>query len=600
MNYYKPETIPDLIDRGLHANELGIAAVTKQNGHWQETSTGDFQTRMQHFALGLYALGLRKGDRVAIRAGNRTDWIMSDYAMLSTGVICVPVYPTQPGDQVRMMLENSEARVLIVAGPELLEPIESYISEIPTLEKIISLQGDIGDDRQINIEEVIRSGRETEQNYPELFGSLRQNIDPYDIATIIYTSGATGTPKGVQLTHNSITHNIKASLERIPFDSSEWRRMRTLSFLPLSHIFERIFNFAYMYLGYPVYYIESLDEIAEDIRFVKPHFFATVPRLLEKVYDKMQARKDQLSGLQRRLYRWALDLAGSYNPEKPAGGWKYKLADRLVYSKMREALGGELVGVISGGAPLPENLMRFFNGIGVYCGQGYGLTEMAPVIAITGPDYLRVGSVGKPIAGVEVRIADDGEILAHGPNLMKGYLHQPETTEKMFRDGWLATGDIGRLDEDGYLFVTDRKKDMFKLSTGKYVAPQNIENKLNSHAYIEQVSVVGNMRKFCGAIIVPSYEDVARTLGMQHSDKEEMANSRQVYQLVQQVVDHVNTMLPDWEKIKSFTIVAKPFRIEDGELTPTLKKRRQVIAEHYSEEIERIYAGASEGKMKRD
>lgn len=585
---YDPVTITHLVDQGLDSNQVGIIASTKRKGSWKETPLQEFKSKAKHLALGLYAMGVRKGDRVALHAENSTEWLMCDYALLSIGAINVPIYTTQPGDQIKYILENSEAKFHIYSTDELFATLKPHYSNIKTLDAVITIHGEVSGD-VLSLDSVIEKGKQKEEEEPELYQKLKDEVEPDDLASFIYTSGTTGPPKGVMLTHNNIASNIYAAMERVPFDYKKERELKMLSFLPLSHIFERMLEYTYMHMGYPIYFIETLDEIVDDINHVKPHFFATVPRLLEKVYAKMKSKPNELSGLKKKLFIWALNLAEKRDIESKASGIKYKIADKLIYSKMRDALGGNLIGMISGGAALSPTLMQFFNGIGFYCGQGYGLTETSPVISVTDRENLRVGSVGKVVTGVEVKIADDGEIITKGPNVMQGYYKMPEATKEVLQDDWFKTGDIGKIDKDGFLYVTDRKKDLFKLSTGKYVAPQNIENMLANHPYIEQASVVGNAQKFCGALIVPAFETVGEKISIDPSEKEKIANSEKARELILNALEEINPHLAEWEQIKNFKLITKPFTIDDGELTPTLKMKRRVIQNKYSKQIEEIY-----------
>lgn len=386
---------------------------------------------------------------------------------------------------------------------------------------------------------------------------------------------------------------MKASLERVPFDKEVEEGQQMLSYLPLSHVFERMTTYMYLSLGYPIYYIEDIDEIREDFAYVKPYFFATVPRLLEKIHTAIKVRGQEMSGLKKQLYYWAVNRAEEYDPENPPSGLgaiKHKIADKLVYSKFRELFGGRLLGFVSGGAALSPELFCFFNAIGVYGGQGYGLTETSPVISVCDPDHMRVGSSGTPLTNVEVKIADDGEILTRGPHVMQGYYNNEEKTKKvMTEDGWFKTGDVGKL-EDGFLFITDRKKSVFKLSTGKYVAPQIIENKLTNSGYIDQVLVVGYKRKFCSALIVPNADNVRKRLKSKgHTPSDDLSKDKDVRKIIQNEVDKVNKELSPWETVKKFVILKQPFTIESGELTPTQKVKRPVVNERYQEEIDSIY-----------
>lgn len=594
---FEPTTILSEIDQGLKSHDKDILISTKRNGQWVETGKHEFQEKVRNFALGLYELGVRRGDKVSLHSENSAEWVICDQAILSLGAVNVPIYTTQPGDQIKYILENSESKVHIVSNDELFADTKPIMKSITGVEAVITIFGS-KHQKLKNFDAILEMGAKKHEESPDLFEQLKSEVDPDDLATLIYTSGTTGDPKGVMLTHYNISSNIQASLERVPFDSTVSEGQQMLSYLPLSHVFERMITYLYLRLGYPIFYIEDVDEIKEDFEYVKPYYFATVPRLLEKVHTGIKVKGQELSGLKKRLYYWAVELAENYDPEHPPtglGAIKHKIADKLVYSKMRALFGGKLVGVVSGGAALSPTLFRFMNAMGLICCQGYGLTETSPVLSVQDKDHLRVGSSGFPLANVDIKIAEDGEILAKGPNIMQGYYNNQEKTEEVFtEDGWFMTGDVGKL-EDGYLFITDRKKSVFKLSTGKYVAPQIIENRLIESGYIDQAVVIGYKRKFCSALIVPSFDNVERRLkskGKSLSDN--LAKDPEVRKLIQKEVDDVNRELSPWETVKKFVLLEEPFSIESGELTPTQKVKRPVVKERYADEIESMYAGVEE------
>lgn len=594
---YDPTTIISEIDKGLEKHDKGVLLATKREGNWLETTKNEFSEKVRNLALGLYELGVRKGDKVSLHAESSAEWVICDQAILSIGAASVPIYPSQPSEQIKYILEKSDSRVYIVSTDELLEEARPVLKEIENVEQTISILGSGNEDVR-EFEEILELGSKKHQESPELFEELKAEVKPDDLATLIYTSGTTGNPKGVMLTHNNIGSNLLASMERVPFDETVREHERMLSYLPLSHVFERLITYMYIRLGYPIYYIESIDQIRDDFDYVKPYYFATVPRLLEKIHTGIKVKGQDLSGLKKRMYYWALDLAEAYDPENPPGGWgaiKHKIADKLVYSKIRDLFGDNLLGVVSGGAALSPNMFRFMNAIGLICLQGYGLTETSPVISVNDKDHLRVGSSGLPLSNVEVKIADDGEILTKGPNVMEGYYKNEEKTREVFTDdGWFMTGDIGKL-EDGYLFITDRKKSVFKLSTGKYVAPQTIENALVESGYIDQAVVIGYSRKFCSALIVPDYGNIKKRFKDQgKSLSEAKSEDTDVIDLIQKEVDKVNSDLSPWETVKKFVLLEEPFTIESGELTPTHKIKRQVVKERYKEEIESMYREESE------
>jgi len=599
---YEPTTILKLVDEGYEKNTTSVFSSTKRNGKWIETTVDEFRQQVRHFALGLYEIGVRKGDRVTLHSENCTEWLVCDQAILSLGAVNVPIYTSQPGEQIKFILENSDSKVHIVSNDELFEDTKPVIKSIKNVNSIITIQ-ESDHPKLKNYHGVISLGARVDEEEPEKFEKLRAKVEPDDLASFIYTSGTTGRPKGVMLTHNNIASNVLGITERVPFDIEQNRGDHILSYLPLSHVFERTLSYTYQYIGYPIYYIEDIKQIRDDFQVVEPIMFATVPRLLEKIYAGVKGRGQNFSGLKKQLYYWALHLAEGYDPENPPGGMdalKHKIADKLVYSKIREIFGDNLLGMVSGGAALSPSIMSFMHAIGIYCGQGYGLSESSPVIAACAPGSCRIGSSGKPLTDVQVKIADDGEILARGPNIMKGYFRDEEkTNETLTEDGWLKTGDIGYLDEDGYLFITDRKKSVFKLSTGKYVAPQVIQNHLNDSPFIEQSVVVGYKRKFCSALIVPNYEAVQQRLKKRGIPRPEtnLSENQDVINLIQDEVDKVNRHLSDWESVKKFVLLENQFTIEADELTPTLKVKRPVINQKYKKEIDSMYEEDKEAQV---
>ncbi|HBX66558.1 MAG: long-chain fatty acid--CoA ligase [Balneola sp.] len=589
---YEPTTILSIVAEGAAKNQTGIYSAVKRNGEWIETSIEDFNQMVNDLAMGLYELGVRKGDKVSLHAENSTEWLVIDQAVLSLGAVVVPIYSTQPGEQIKYILENSGTKVHFVSNDEVFAETKPLIKEIKSVEAIISILGS-GHKKLKTFESVLEMGHKRSEEEPNLFEKLRNEVEPDDLATLIYTSGTTGVPKGVMLTHNNIAGNALASHEIFPFDTQAHDDPKVISYLPLAHMFERTASYIYAYMGVPPYYIDEVEEIKDDFAAVKPIYMVTVPRLLEKIVTGIKVKGQEMSGLKKQLYYWSVNLAEEYDPENPPATWKYKIADKLVYSKIRELFGGNMIGFNVGGAALSPNIARFINGIGIYCGLGYGLTETSPVL--TGPPKgeLRIGSSGKPLVDVEIKIAEDGEILARGPNIMVGYYQMPEKTEEAIdEDGWFYTGDIGHLDEDGWLFVTDRKKSLFKLSTGKYVAPQPIENALVNSGFIEQAVVVGSEHKFCGALIVPNWENMKKRFKTTNHEfpEDNLTTNKYVLSRIQKEIDKVNKDLSKWEKVKKFKLLEDQFTIENGEITPTLKVKRSVINKKYKEDIDSIYA----------
>ncbi|MEX1011461.1 MAG: long-chain fatty acid--CoA ligase [Balneolaceae bacterium] len=591
---FPPATILQLFDAGLKKYEPGSTLFsTKRSGRWHPISVEAFTTQVREVAMGLYALGVRPGDRVSIHSENSTEWMVVDQAVQSIGAANVPIYTTQPGDQIRFILGNSGAKVHFVSGDELFADTKSIIREVSGVKAIVTFSAS-KHEKLKHYETLLKEGRKQIAKTPKLFDKLKKKVKPDDLATLIYTSGTTGVPKGVMLTQNNIASNIRGSLERIPFTMEEAKGQNILSYLPLSHVFERLMTYLYVSMGGRVHYIEEVDDIKDDFKHIQPFFFATVPRLLEKIQTGVKVRGQDFDGLRKRLYYWAIYLAERYDPEHPPTGLaaaKRMVADKVVYSKIRELFGGNLCGMISGGAALSPDLFRFVNALGLYCGQGYGLTETSPVIAVQDRKHLRIGSSGLPLTDVEVKIAEDDEILVKGPNVMKGYFMDKELTrEVMTSDGWLMTGDVGKIDEDGYLYITDRKKDLFKLSTGKYVAPQNIENRLVGSGFVEQAVILGEQRKFCAALIAPNIANIHKRLKREgYTPEEPIHTDPKVRELVQTEVDRANRDLTPWETVKRFELLEQPLSIEGGELTPTLKVKRPVVNEKYAEQISRLY-----------
>jgi long-chain acyl-CoA synthetase len=592
---FAPTTLLNLVEQGWPLNRTGICAAVKRNGTWIETTCTDFRAKVRHLALGLYALGVRKGDRVALHAENSTEWLITDQAILSLGAVNVPIYTTQPGDQIRFILNDAAAMVYIVSRQPLFDAFAPFLAEVPSLRATIGLLGSYHPEMQ-TLELVLHQGQVLDDREAHLFDDLRASVHPDDLASFIYTSGTTGMPKGVMLTHNNIAANVQAACERLPFTPADHPEGRMLSYLPLSHIFERMMVYMYSFIGRPVWFTERFEEVVEDMKTVQPIHFSTVPRLLEKVYLGIHSRAATLTGVKRLLMDEALRLADAYDVEQqlgPVARLRFALADRLVLSKIRTNLfGPNLLAITSGGAALPARIMNFINALGVFCAQGYGLTESSPVITFGVKGKLRAGSSGLPLSNVEVRIAPDGEILARGPNVMVGYYHRPEETREVLdEDGWLHTGDIGHLDADGHLFITDRKKALFKLSTGKYVAPQPIENALTGTPFVDQAVVIGNGQKFCAALIVPNEAALRARLRSEGQDVPDGPPSAQPLfsDLIWADVKTLNEQLPPWEQVKKIYLLDHPFTIESGELTPKLSIKRKVVQDKYSAVIDSLY-----------
>lgn len=587
------KTLPDLLFEGLTKYDASCFSSTKREGKWVEENVDSFKIRVRYFCLGLYKLGVKRGDKVSLHAENSTEWLICDLAILCLGAVNVPIYSTQPGEQIKYILEDSDSVVHIVSNDEIFAETKPLIKAVKSVKAVISIFGS-KHDKLKSFERIIDQGKELDSTSPELFEELKEQIEPGDLATLIYTSGTTGLPKGVMLSHHNISSNVLGSMEKLPYDEEAFCNAKVLSYLPLSHVFERMIDYMYIYMGSKIHYIDQVDDIRDDFKSVEPFFLATVPRLLEKIHTGVKVKGQELSGLQKSIYYWAIYLTEEYDPEHPPSGIakiKHKIADKMVYSKIRALFGKNLGGMVSGGAALSPDVFRFMNAIGIICVQGYGLSETSPVITVQKPGDMRVGSSGKPLAGVEIMIADDGEILARGPNIMKGYYNDKEKTDEVFtEDGWFKTGDIGNIDEDGYLYITDRKKSMFKLSTGKYVAPQNIENKLTGSGFIDQVVVIGYQRKFCSALIVPSYDNIIKRLKRDNYVPEKpYSEDSKILQLIEKEIEKTNKQLSPWERVKKFKLLDEPLTIESGELTPTMKVKRPVVLDKFKVKIESMY-----------
>ena len=572
-------TICELVDFGLD-NNSGIVASTKRHGTWTDTHVSTFREHAEACAAGFYSLGVRKGDRVALHSESSTEWLLIDQALLSLGAVSVPIYTTQPEVQIKHIVHDADVCGYVVSSKDLYERCPADLMSSPSLKWMIGILGKYAPD-MLTMEDLIERGKVQLSREPDLINQTKAAVTSNDLATLCYTSGTTGQPKGVMLTHGNLTTNAISVAERLPFEVPA----RVLSFLPLSHSLERVASLFYLSKSCPIYFIETTDELIEDMQHVCPVHMTTVPRLLEKVHAGVMAKATAEKGVAGRIGRWALRRAERFDLVNPEENLLSKIAETLVYKKVRAKLfGGKLKALTSGGAALSPKVQAFINGLGVYCGQGYGLTETSPVITLYESKKLRPRSVGTPIHDVEVKIAEDGEILTRGPHVMRGYYNmREETAETISKDGWLHTGDIGELDQDGHLYITDRKKQLFKLSTGKYVAPGPIEVKLASDPLIEHAVIIGPDFKFCAALIVADAAYVEKVFGPE-MDKNELTSK------VQEIIDKVNKDLPGWEQVKKFHLTLDPFTIDGGELTPTLKVRRRNVFRRYEKEIDNLYS----------
>ncbi len=574
----------------LDKHNLNAALVTKKNGKWEATSTKEYIDKANALSRALLKLGVNKNDKIAvISSTNRTEWNIVDIGVLQLGAQNIPIYPTISAEDYEYVLNHSEAIYCFVSDEEVLEKINKVrqntnIKEVYSFDHIDGCK---------HYSELFELGKD-ESNQPEV-EARKDAVKPDDLATIIYTSGTTGRPKGVMLSHDNITSNVLNSIPRLPISTGE---TRVLSFLPICHVFERVLIYIYQYAGASIYFAEAIDKIAENAQDIKPNLMSVVPRLLEKVYDKIYAKGSELSGIKSKLFHWAIELGEQWEPYGKNGAWyefKLKIANKLIFSKWRAALGGELTTMVSGSAALSPRLTRIFCAAGMKVMEGYGLTETSPVVSVGmyRDNHFKVGTVGKPIDRVEVKIAEDGEILIKGPNVMKGYYKDPEKTASVMTGEYFHTGDKGEVDPDGFLKITGRKKEMFKTSGGKYVIPTLLENDLKQSRFIEQAMVVGEGEKMPAAIIQPNFEFIRDWIDRKHNDigksDKEIATSQIVIDRIQKEIDNCNKSFGKWEQIKRFELTQDVWSVDGGQLTPTMKMKRDIIKNIYKDLYDKIY-----------
>jgi long-chain acyl-CoA synthetase len=567
----------------------------KVNGKWVPISTAEVVDRVRRLAHALEAMGISRGDRVALMAENGPHWPIVDFATLCMGGIMVPIYPTLLPEGAAYIVQDSGAKVVFVQGRERLEGLLGLRGTMPTVQQIVLIDdGAQPGDGYTTLAAVLEQGKDADH---AAFESKARQAQPADLATFIYTSGTTGNPKGVMLTHGNIASNVVDGASCIDVEGT----FTALSFLPLSHSFERTVDYIYFYRGCSVAYAESINTVAANFQEVEPHVFVAVPRVYEKVLSRIQENVAQNGGVKEKLFRWAVGVGREALPARLAGtgpggllGLKLAVADKLVFSKIRARLGGRFVFATSGGAPLPRDVAEFFWGAGVRIFEGYGLTETSPVLTVNTPRKVKLGSVGTAIPNVQLRIAEDGEILAKGPNIMTGYFNNPEATAEVIDgEGWFHTGDIGHLDGEGFLFITDRKKELIINAYGKNIAPAPIENALKASRFIAQAVVIGDKRKFLAALVVPDFDALrpwARAQGVAFADDAQLVEAAAVRELLAKEIAPVNDKLARYERIQTWDLVANEFTLEGGELTPTQKVKRRVINTKYKDQIDRMYA----------
>jgi long-chain acyl-CoA synthetase len=561
----------DLVSQGIEKNNRFVCT-EKKDKQWHSIESQGFLDKVQAFTLSLHQLGIKKSDKVALHSENRTDWLIADLAITALGGVTVPIYTTQSPEQIDYILTHSEAKGLIVSTQKVADTYQD-IQAAKNLRVKIALDIVTQPDFQ-SYASLLEVGNILLKTKPTLFQHLKSAVSPNDLVTIAYTSGTTGTPKGVMLNHRNLAHAIQVPLRKtFLFENFMPEQDTVLSYLPFTHVFEHCAIYGYLAISVPVYIVGNLDNLQAILAEAKPVHFTTVPRLLEKIYQNIVVKVNAQKGITGFLARQAFKKIPTYKLNRRQS-LIYRLYDRVIFKKIRQKLGGNIRGITSGGAALSSDIMMFFNAIGIPVAQGYGLTETSPGLTLYDVKHLKLHTAGKAFEGVDLKIAEDGEIIAKGDNIMQGYFKDPEKTAEVINaDGWFHTGDIGHIDADGFLFITDRKKELFKLSTGKYIAPAPIENKLITIEGVDQALIVGENEKFCGALIVPSDGYCHKQLALN----------------IEKALLGINQELSPWETIKKFVISADPMTIESGELTPTMKKKRRIILQNRKQDIDSMY-----------
>ena len=601
----EPTTLVDVFKLVARTHKRPDTLNYKLNGRWVSVSSDELLARAGSIAAGLHSIGLRHGDRLALLSESRVEWTLTDAGCIFAGVIDVPIYPTLTPPQVRYILRDSGASVLVLESLDKFKELKAILSECPQVTHIVIFdQQPTPEPNILTLDEVEARGRQLQIEQPTIVEQLSSQTASDDLATIIYTSGTTGEPKGVMLTHSNLVTNLIDSSGHLDFGEHD----SALSVLPLSHVYERQAMYMYLYQGFAVYFAESLQTIGANLREVRPTVLVGVPRIFEKIYDRIQESAGERGKFAVALLNWSVKVAREYaeyrlahKPIPTVLKFKRAVANRLVFSKWHRAFGGRIRLLLSGGAALPEDLAYIYFGAGIPIIQGYGLTETSPVMTTSEIDNIRVGTVGQAIPNVQIRIAPDGEIETRGPNVMVGYYNRPEETEAVFTaDGWFKTGDIGSIDSDGYLRITDRKKELLKTSGGKYISPQPIEQAIKGSRFVSQVVLIGDGRKFPAALIVPAWEQVesyTRFKGIEAKAHAELCRHPRIIDLFERQIARLTPDLARYEKIKAIALLENEFTIEGGELTPTLKIKRRVINEKYRDVIDEMYERA-EAKFK--
>ncbi len=597
------ETLSQLFLNTIKSYPKDDLLLSKKEGKYVPISTEEFADRVKCFSLGLRDLGLNAGDKLIILSENRPEWIISDIANLCLGGITVPIYISLIPEQIKYIIDDSDAKIVVVSDQGQWQKIEAIKSELTKVTSYITYLSE-APEGVLTFARVLERGRKMDKQNPGLFEKMALEVKPDAIASIIYTSGTTGPPKGVMLTHNNIFSNVKTCSSILPFKDTD----TVLSFLPLSHILERMAMFAYLYNGMSVGFAESIDTLGENLLEVRPHIMVNVPRVLEKIYAKVIDNVQVSSSLKRKIFFWAVKVGKKYGRKKILNQpiskllqFKRNLANKLVFSKVYAKTGGRVRFFLCGGAPLSKDIAEFFYAIGLTIIEGYGLTETSPVITVNTFENLKFATVGKPIPGVDVRIDEDGEILTKGPHVMNGYYKKEAAFREVFEGGWFHTGDIGHFDKEGFLVITDRKKDIIVTSGGKNVAPQPIEGILNLNPYISNALVIGDSRKFISALVVPNFEkleEYAKQNNISFEDHCDLVKKEEIVRFIQEQVDRSVPNLASYEKVKKIALLDKEFEIEKGEITPTLKVKRNIVEEKYRGIIDAMYREDWNGSRK--
>ncbi len=596
-------TVCDIFFHGVEDLPREDLLLAKRGGAWRRWSSAEVSEGVRALAYGLMGLGVKPGDKVVLISEDRPEWLMADYAILTSGAVTVPLYPTLNAQETAYIVNDSDAEVAIVSSTEHADKLAAQRGSLPRLRDIVIMDVPSGGPgNMLSWEDLLRRGWKLREEDPDAHRRRAAAVVPEDLATIIYTSGTTGVPKGVMLMHRNFVENVRAGLGRLSISPSD----RALVFLPLSHSFERMLDYAYFWQGMSIAYAESIEKVADNMGEVQPTIMAAVPRFYEKVYGKILDQAAHASFAKKLLVHWSIGTTTEWAERRGTGrfvgpwlGLRYGLAKHLVPAKLQARTGGKMRFFVSGGAPLPRHLAVFFWGAGLKICEGYGLSETTPVVTVNAEEAIRFGSVGRPLDNEELRFGEDGEIFVKGPNVMKGYYKMPDATaEVLSPDGWFATGDIGHADADGFLYITDRKKELIVTAGGKNVAPQPIENILKTNKYVSQAVLIGDRRPYITALIVPNWSNVvdyAKGKAVTETDPVVLSENHHVHHLFQHVLERANAELSRYEQIKRCKLLPRELTQEDGELTPTLKVKRRVINERYAQQIEELYASAGTG-----